>query len=149
MATELIKWYGKEVYMKATAVNKDAMDRAGFLLERHIKESFGTGKPAGHSYRRTKSGNRHTPAAEGEIPAVDTGTLRASIIHQTEETSKGVIGKVGSAIDIIQAKTGSDMDYGFYLEVGTKKMRARPWLRPALATTRKEITKIFKRANGK
>jgi len=144
-----VKWYGREFMLKASEVNFDAMDRAGFLLERHIKKSFGTGAPAGHSYKRTKTGKRHTPSADGEIPAVDSGALRASIIHQTEKTMLDIVGKVGSATDIIKAKTGSDMDYGLYLEIGTRNTAARPWLRPGLDATRNEIFDIFKKANGK
>ncbi len=145
-----IKWFGREFLVKASRVNEDAMNRAGFLLETDIKKSFGTGASNPDvTVRRTKSGKRHRPSAPGSVPNVDDGILRASIIHQTEKKGVDIIGKVGSAISVIKSKTGSDEDYGLFLELGTRFMAARPWLRPALARTGNQILKIFKDANGK
>ena len=145
-----VKWFGREFLATVTRVNEDAMDEAGFLLERKIKESFGTGSSRiDVTVRKTKSGDRHRPSAPGSVPNVDLGHLRSSIIHQTKKESSGIVGKVGSAISIIRSKTGSDIDYGLFLELGTRFMTARPWLRPALAAAGGDILKIFKRANGK
>ena len=145
-----IKWFGKELMLEVTRVNKDAMDRIGFNLERDIKKSFGTGSSRiDVTVRRTKAGKRHRPSAPGSVPNVDKGILRASIIHQTSLSTSGVVGKVGSAIDIIKAKTGSDIDYGLYQELGTRNMAARPWLRPALARASSDILREFKEANGR
>lgn len=53
------------------------------------------------------------------VNAVDTGRLRASI----------TINKLG-AFDI---EIGTNVEYASYVEEGTSKMPARPYLRPALA----------------
>lgn len=48
---------------------------------------------------------------------VDTGNLRSSITHITDE-SKAVI--------------GTNVTYAPYVELGTSKMKAQPYLRPAI-----------------
>lgn len=52
---------------------------------------------------------------------VDTDTLRPSIRH---EVSGGVL------------RVGSDVEYAKYVERGTSRMAAQPYLRPALFTRR-------------
>lgn len=53
---------------------------------------------------------------------VDTGRLRASITHAIDRDSRGLVGVVGT-----------DVDYAPYVELGTSKAPAQPYLRPALA----------------
>ena len=48
---------------------------------------------------------------------VDTGRLRGSITH---------------AVDDNAAYIGTNVEYGAYVELGTSKMRARPYLRTAI-----------------
>lgn len=69
--------------------------------------------------RRYKRGNRtHTASAPGKSPAVDTGRLRQSIGVQ----------KVGEG----HYRVGTNVEYAPYLEFGTRRMAARPFMRPAL-----------------
>lgn len=56
-------------------------------------------------------------SAPGEAPAIDTGTLANSI--QARKTG------LGSAVVEVGA------EYGTHLELGTRKMAARPFLKPA------------------
>jgi hypothetical protein len=59
-----------------------------------------------------------------------------------------VVGSVGPDIDKIKAESPrTDPDYGFWLEVGTKDIAKRPWLKPALIKSRRRILRLFKRAN--
>ena len=51
------------------------------------------------------------------LGAVDTGRLRGSITH---------------AVDDDSAIIGTDVEYGVYVEMGTYKMQARPFLRNAI-----------------
>lgn len=55
--------------------------------------------------------------AKQECP-VDTGRLRNSITHETDMSEQAAI-------------IGSNVEYAAYVELGTSKMRARPYLRPA------------------
>jgi HK97 gp10 family phage protein len=52
---------------------------------------------------------------------VDTGRLRSSITHGLFVDERGLV-----------ARIGSDVVYAPYVELGTRYMRAQPYLRPAL-----------------
>lgn len=74
---------------------------------------------------RLRIGGRRVPhqaSAPGQPPASDTGRLMASIHHQMVGAGQSV-----------QAQIGSDVQYALYLELGTRYMAPRPFLRPALA----------------
>lgn len=61
---------------------------------------------------------------------VDTGRLRNSITHQQESENVEVI--------------GSNVSYSVYVELGTSKMSARPFLRPAAEGHAAEYAAILK-----
>ena len=148
MANEarITKWYGKQVFDKATDFNIRAMHKAALLVERDVKMSFQK-SATGRAYKR---GDKvHRASLAGQTPAVDTGVLRASIASDVKVSMGMVTGKVGSDIGIIaaQAPAGTDVEYGVYLELGTSTMAARPFLRPALIKNRSKINDIFKAAN--
>lgn len=91
-----------------------ALSRVAIKVERRAKQlasTPGTGRRYG----------RHRASAPGNPPAPDTGRLRASISRE--------VGKVGT---VLVARVGTDVAYGRYLELGTSRMAARPFLRPAL-----------------
>jgi phage gpG-like protein len=71
------------------------------------------------------------PSAPGEPPRKQTGRLRASVTYEVEEAS-------------LTARVGTNVEYGKYLELGTKKgIAPRPWLRRALAECRAKIDSIL------
>lgn len=78
---------------------------------------------SGRVYRRR---NRvHQASAPGQPPAPDTGLLRASVTHQDGSDAAGLYQDIGSALA-----------YALYLELGTRHIAPRPWLRPALEAGR-------------
>lgn len=64
----------------------------------------------------------NTGSEPGKGPAVRTGRLRASITWRLGKDTVGLYADVGSAVL-----------YAPYVELGTSRMAARPYLRPALA----------------
>ena len=56
------------------------------------------------------------------LAPVDTGRLRASVTHALEEDVRGLVGVIGT-----------DVEYAPYVELGTSRAGAQPFLRPALA----------------
>lgn len=60
-------------------------------------------------------------SAKGLCP-VDTGRLRSSITNELTEDGEGLV-----------AIVGTDVEYGIYVELGTSRMAAQPFLLPALA----------------
>lgn len=71
-------------------------------------------------YHWVRSGPPHRASAAGEPPASDTGFLLNSITHQMGVDEK------------VYATVGSSLKYAIWLELGTKYMAPRPFLRPAL-----------------
>ena len=76
-----------------------------------------------------RSGQLVENEAARECP-VDTGRLQNSITHEVEGHKKVVI--------------GTNVEYAGYVENGTSKMRARPYLRKALTNKQSKIADIFK-----
>lgn len=67
--------------------------------------------------------NIHRASAPGESPATDTGFLATAIrARETEETATTIKGQVVA-----------DAKYAAALEFGTRKIKPRPFLAPALA----------------
>lgn len=62
----------------------------------------------------------HTASSPGEPPSSDTGRLMTAISHSIEVEST-VVGKVVA-----------NTEYALWLELGTRYMEPRPFLRPAL-----------------
>jgi len=71
-----------------------------------------------------------SPSAAGSPPGVDTGALRASI--RTEKLST-------YSYQIVVG-----VDYGAYLEFGTSKMEARPYMSPMAIRLQKAVDTYFK-----
>lgn len=69
-----------------------------------------------------------------KICPVDTGNLRNSITHQRYDENTEVV--------------GSNVEYAPYVELGTHKMKARPFLRPAAEGHADEYKAIIKAIMG-
>ena len=67
---------------------------------------------------------------------VDTGTLRASISSVVEDL----------AGHTVKAVIGSNVEYAPYQELGTSKMSAQPFLRPAIESNRRFIVERVEEA---
>ena len=79
----------------------------------------------GKHYKRGKK--KHIASSAGNAPAIDSGDLLKSIIFDVRPMEI----EVGSIINV--------PPYPRYLEEGTEKMDARPWLNPAVEKHHKEI----------
>lgn len=75
-----------------------------------------------------RGSNRSKP---GEMPHKDFGNLRASITWEIHEHG-----------DYIVALIGSPLAYALYLEMGTKRLKARPFLRRTLKESSERIRQI-------
>lgn len=84
---------------------------------------------------------RYPPASvPGEPPHKRTGDLRRSVRFAVDNGKLVVI--IGSWIEA-RTRHHEDNHYPLWLELGTRKMRARPWLRPALQESFSEIQSLF------
>ena len=108
-----VKSYRQERETEIISGLQSAMEKVGALVERDAKINV------------TKSPPEH--------PQVQTGRLRASIIHQVTNDK-----------DTITAEIGSNVVYSKYLEFGTSHHSPYPWLFPAVEMKRQEIIETLK-----
>jgi HK97 gp10 family phage protein len=127
----LKSWKGDEARKRIAAEMTRRLYAAGLLVERHAKRLLsvaGTGtKASGRG--RVYGAN---PSAPGEPPHKQTGRLRASVASEVDAAAQ-------------TARVGTNVKYGKYLELGTRRMKPRPWLRRSLSEVRDKIRAIFAR----
>lgn len=83
---------------------------------------------SGLAYRRGRTAI-HIASAPGEAPAMDTGTLSASINFAMR--------------DELNALISINAEYAAYLEYGTIRMARRPYVEPALDKVRNQFSGIL------
>lgn len=82
--------------------------------------------------RGAVSGKQHVPSAPGSAPNNDTGVLAGNI--ETVQAAP------------LRVEVTSNAPYAAALEFGTSKMAERPYMRPATAAKRKEVTALVREA---
>ena len=108
-----------EIRARLPKLTDEHVMATAFQVEATMKTSM-SGAKRGIVYQR--GGKAHQASAPGEPPAIDTGNLVNSVF--SEKSGPG------------QALVGASAEYAEYLEFGTRKMAARPFLRPALEKAR-------------
>ena len=107
----------------------DALNATAHEALAEIVLSFGSG-PAGRTY--THEGVSHVASSPGHPPNVDTGALRASMRAE----------KTGS----LEYQVMDGVEYGVYLELGTERMAARPFVAPVIEQMRQgEFGRMMRR----
>ncbi len=102
-------------------------------VETEAKKMIMHGAKTGTVVQLRNPNRTHQRSRKGEAPATDTGTLVSSITHDIDSDKMA-----GSVI----ARAG----YALALELGTKHMKPRPFLFPALVSLRATIKKRFRKA---
>lgn len=115
-ADEVIHWDDKLIMGLAEASVKHGIREATLALEQGAKRLIG------------EAGDQ--PSQPGQPPHQVTGELLQSVSHEFED--QGLTGIVGTNDPV-----------GRWLEFGTSKMAARPWLRPALNDVIAQADKFF------
>lgn len=111
MATR-IQWHGEEAKLYVRRRSKAVLILAAQDMVGRARELLSVPGPE--------------PSAPGEPPHRQTGWLQDSVRYEI--------------IDDQTAWVGTDLDYGWYLEMGTRRgIAPRPWLRPAMATVWQKI----------
>lgn len=122
-----IEWHGDEYLNNLKKTTGDNLEKAAIHLKDKIKNNINRSQETrgtGH----LKRGN--DPSAEGDFPKKVVGFLQRSIAH--EMASDRSTGYVGTGLEI-----------GRYLELGTSKMAARPYLRSTLDFEAATLAKII------
>jgi hypothetical protein len=118
-----VKWHGREYIRQVERTAEQKLSAFCNRICDDIKRDMAKPKSG-------KPGKNTTASAPGESPARQTGLLVRSIVHKRS-------GKM-------REKLGTGIKYGLYLELSTKKMAARPWLRPALSRARANFRQLWK-----
>ena len=115
-----------------------AIDAGVFITAQDVRtdaiksiQSQSTGRPVQRS-RQGGGTYTHTASNEGQAPNTDTGKLVASIAVEKETDANYLV--------------GSNLDYAAFLEFGTSKTGARPWLEPAMRKNISELNKNISKA---
>jgi HK97 gp10 family phage protein len=106
-----------------------ALGECGLVVQAEARQLILKGPKTGRIYVR-RGRIRHRASAPGQPPASDTGTLVRSIVMDVDATK-------------LTVSVGSNVKYAPYLELGTRRMKARPFLSLALENKRSTIVKII------
>ena len=118
-----------EVIKDYTSDAKQLVGRAATLVRNTAVESILQGAKSGVTYSKYNPRRTHTASAAGEPPASDTGYLANNILVNIDADGFG-------------ASVESRADYSSFLEFGTSKMAARPFMQPALEENRAKIKRL-------
>lgn len=132
------RWYGPEVYTKIQQRERQRMERAVRHLRNSIVRSISIkgpppsapGEPPhiGAPPPRKKRRKAGSPAGRRYLG----GNLRRSIATEVLYRGTMIIGRVGT-----------NVRYAPFLELGTSRMAARPFLVPALRRERRVIARLL------
>jgi hypothetical protein len=111
-------------------------------LQKRIRKKLSK-EGSGRWYFRGRNGSKaHQASAPGEPPAADSGNLMNSW-QAAKKVAPKTAGK-NRVLRMFPANVGSAVQYGWFLEMGTSKMLARPYLDPAMQHLRgTRATRIF------
>jgi HK97 gp10 family phage protein len=140
-----MKWHGDRAAALIRGEMTKRLHAASILVQNHAKRLVGT---EGAATRSDSEKNRDSkgrflkklkynvnPSRPGDPPHKQTGELQRSI--QREVSASEQKARVGTNLN--------DPPYPRWLEFGTRKMAARPWLRRSLDEMRGQIKAIFVR----
>lgn len=81
-------------------------------------------------------GDRAVELAQN-LATIDTGNMRASLTHQRYDEQTEIVGTSN------QQAPYKPVDYAPYVELGTRRQRAQPFLRPAIENHMQEYKEIW------
>jgi len=125
-----VVWRGRQFFEKTKAEQAIRMGRSVLFVQGQTKLLLNRSQPL----KTQQSGLRVglDPSKPGEPPKRVEGSLLKSIATEVEVKGKRIIGRVGTNIS-----------YAPFLELGTTRIRQRPFLRPALKRSKSAIKKIL------
>ena len=115
---------------------QEVVKGGGQLIRGEAIKSIQTGAKSGVMYQKYNPRREHRASAPGQAPASDTGNLVSKIRVKQKNPNT------------TQVESGAD--YSAFLEYGTSKMEARPFMFPAFEKSKKPIINaVFNRVKKK
>lgn len=107
------------------------------IIASGVQDTMNTAKTSIQQHQsKGRTYGKHTASVAGNPPNSDTGFLASNIFMVLDAD------KFGGAVE-------SRADYSGFLEFGTSKMGARPYLQPALEENRPKIRRKFARLRSR
>jgi phage gpG-like protein len=136
-----VKWNSQAADRQIRAWAVRSLTAAAIVVVNTCKTNLshsGTGRRAaggrvvphtGGNARRVYGAFRSRP---GGFPFKQTGRLRASVTYVIDENN-------------LVARVGTNVNYGRWLELGTRRLQPHPWLRPSFAMSTTQVRRILSR----
>jgi hypothetical protein len=118
-----LKWYGDQAQGILKADVNRRVFAAGVYLFRYIRSKLGDPVVK----EKTRVVERSQP---GDYPRKEIGHLRRNVTREHDFVK-------------VETRVGTNVPYGRYLELGTRKMERRPWLSRAVAECVSKIKTIM------
>lgn len=117
-----LKWNGGQALATIKAKTTERLRRATLFLWEEVVKALNVGNPAPHL----------NPSLPGRPPRKRTGILQRNVLYEIDEAQG-------------QAKVGITpmAFYGVFLEYGTKKMQARPFMLATLEKNEDRLKEIL------
>lgn len=145
------------VRAKTQAAVAEALNASMLILSSSIRTMLsqpGTGRQyfrsQGYGARRNRrQAGVHVASAPGRPPAVDTNRLRASFTVSSVPKQGSRSSGTDAFVANVQEPTrtvltfGSRVPYAMFLELGTRRVRRRPYIAPTLDKFRPRLPAIF------
>lgn len=112
-----MKWHGEEALKRIHAEVGNRLQGAAMFIQGRVREALSVAQPTRLTHPAAGGSRRIglDPSRPGEYPKKVTGFLRRGVAYEVDRTR-------------LRARVGTNVPYGKYLELGTRKMAARPWL---------------------
>ncbi|HEX5272703.1 MAG TPA: hypothetical protein VFW33_19535 [Gemmataceae bacterium] len=124
----------------------EGIQRATVFLHSKVKEALNvpnSGERRKHPARKTPSGRAASytvyphPSRPGEPPRKRTGWLQSQVAYDLDRTR--LQGRVGVRVSA---------RYGLYLELGTRRMQARPFITAPIVQYRAQLDALIRSGRG-
>jgi len=132
-ATIKLKLNTKELFQKLDQEAPKKMFEAATEVRNTVLQTL-SGARSGRTYRVPGTQRNYTASAPGQAPATVTSELRQSIQASVEGKGRSVLGKVKATAR-----------HALPLEFGTRRMAARPFLKPSFEKSLDAIRRILTR----
>lgn len=121
-------WHGDAVIAQLKGELARKLDLVGRYLRDRTREELSRKQPTRGAATRKRGLD---PSQPGEFPKMVTGHLRRNVVTEQEQMPEGPVQRVGT-----------NVVYGKFLELGTSRMLARPWLSQSLQKHHKAMQQI-------
>ena len=123
-------WYGPQAREHVRDQAARRIERAARGLRDYIRERLGVGH-SGRFKGTPVPGATLGASDAGDYPRMVTGHLRRNVQMEMDRSE-------------LRARVGTNVLYGKFLELGTRKMARRPWMSRALAEFGPQLRRILR-----